>query len=255
MRRIRFLAAVFIAGSTAGALPAAADEFKIRSPIIDYREIEIEHFGQTTFDKRKSGLSNNQFYNNEIEIGVLPWLKLGLEGNFEAPSGKNLQYDATGVESFIQLTPQGKYFADLGFFVEAERPRQRGDEPDGEIVFGPLVQSELGHVGRVGMLHTFNLLFEKTVGRNSSSETPIKLAWQSRLRIDPLFQPGIEYFGEVNSGEPAQHRFGPVIAGDLSLSQFGLRGTIRSEVAYLAGLTNATERGTVRWHMEYEIPF
>ena len=232
-----------------------ADEFKIRSPIVEFRELEFEHFGQTTFDRRKSGLSNNQFYNNEIEIGVLPFLKLGLEANLEAPSGENLQYDATGVESFIQLTPQGKYFADFGFFIEVERPRQRGDEPEAEIVFGPLVQSEFGRIGDIGMLHTFNLLFEKQIGHNASRATPIKLAWQSRLQIDPLFQPGIEYFGNVNGDDPDQHRFGPVIASDLLLSRFGLRGKLRSEIAYLAGLTAATERGTLRWHVEYEIPF
>ena len=234
---------------------AVAGEFKIRSPVVDFREIEVEHFGQTTFDRRKSGLSNNQFYNNEIEIGLLPFLKLGIEGNFEAPSGENLSYDATAVEGFLQLTPQGKYFADFGFFIEVERPRQRGDEPAAEITFGPLVQSEFGAIGSAGMLHTFNLLFTKDLGHNASGATPIKIAWQSRVQIDPLFQPGIEYFGNVNGDDPDRHRFGPVIASDLNLASFGLRGKLRSELAYLAGLTDATERGTVRWHVEYEIPF
>jgi hypothetical protein len=239
----------------AAAAPSRADEFKIRSPIVDYREVEVEHFGQTTFDAKKSGLSNNQFYNNEVEVGVLPNLKLGIEGNFAAPSGENLQYDATAVESFLQLTPQGKYFADFGFFVEVERPRQRGDEPAAAITFGPLVQSEFGNIGRVGMLHTFNLLFTREMGRNASEATPIQIAWQSRAQIDPLFQPGIEYYGLVNNDEPARHRFGPMIASDFPLASIGFPGKIKSEIAYLAGLTAATERGTVRWHVELEIPF
>lgn len=88
------------------ASQAHADNLKIRSPIVGFRELEFEHFGQTTFDKPKSGLSNNQAYSNEIEYGVLPWLKLGIEGNLQAPSGKNLQYDATAVEGTTQLTPQ-----------------------------------------------------------------------------------------------------------------------------------------------------
>jgi hypothetical protein len=234
---------------------AHADNLKIRSPIVEFRELEFEHFGQTTFDKPKSGLSNNQAYSNEIEYGVLPWLKLGIESNLQAPSSRNLQYDATAVEGTIQLTPQGKYFADLGMFIEIERPRQRGDEPAVEFTFGPLVESEVGKIGEFGLLHRANLLIQKTAGRNASGETVIKPAWQSRLLVHPMFQPGIEYFGEVNGGEPAQHRFGPVIASDFVLAPFGLRGTIRSEVSYLAGMTSATERGTVRWHLEYGIAF
>jgi hypothetical protein len=234
---------------------AHADNLEIRSPIVEFRELEFEHFGQTTFDKPKSGLSNNQAYSNEIEYGVLPWLKLGIESNLQAPSGHNLQYDATAVEGTIQLTPQGKYFADFGWFIEVEHPRQRVDEPAAEFTFGPLVESELGRIGEFGMLHRANLLIQKTAGHNASGETPIKPAWQSRLLVHPMFQPGIEYFGEINSGEPAQHRFGPVIASDFALAPFGLRGTIKSEVSYLAGLTAATERGTVRWHLEYGIAF
>ena len=234
---------------------AHADNLKIRSPIVEFRELEFEHFGQTTFDKPKSGLSNNQAYSNEIEYGVLPWLKLGIEGNLQAPSGHNLQYDATAVEGTIQLTPQGKYFADFGLFIEIEHPRKRGDEPAAEFTFGPLVESEFGRIGEFGLLHRANLLIQKTAGYNASGETPIKPAWQSRLLVHPMFQPGFEYFGEINSGEPAQHRIGPVIASDFALAPFGLRGTIKSEVSYLAGLTAATERGTVRWHVEYGIPF
>jgi hypothetical protein len=234
---------------------AHADNLKIRSPIVEFRELEFEHFGQTTFDKPKNGLSNNQAYSNEIEYGVLPWLKLGIESNLQAPSGHNLQYDATAVEGTVQLTPQGKYFADLGLFIEVEHPRKRSDEPAAEFTFGPLVESEFGTIGQFGLLHRANLLIQKTAGYNASGETVIKPAWQSRLLVHPMFQPGIEYFGEVNSGEPAQHRVGPVIASDFALAPFGLRGVIESEVSYLAGLTAATERGTIRLHVEYGIAF
>ena len=153
---------------------------------------------------------------------MLSFLKVGFEANQEAPSGQNLQYDSSWIEAFLQLTPQGKYFADLGFFIEGERPRQRGDETAGEITFGPLLQSELGTIGSIGLLHTANPLFTREVGRNASGATLIQIAWESRLRIHPLFQPGIEYFGQVNGDEPEQHRFGPVIVSDLSLSPFGL---------------------------------
>jgi high-affinity iron transporter len=232
------------------ASASRADEFKIRSPIVDYREVELEHVGQTTFDSAKSGKNNNQFYNNEVEVGVLPFWKIGMEGNLEAASGENLRFDENAFESFLQLTPQGKYFADLGFFTEYAHP-SRSAEAD-SLTFGPLVQSEFGRIGTTHTLHTLNLLFTREVGMHASSATPIQIAWESRLLVDPMFEPGIEYFGQVNGDLPDQHRVGPVIVGRKSFAPYG---AVRYEIGYLAGLTRATEAGMVRWRLEYEIRF
>src|SRR6185437_13636440 len=87
---------------------AAHAEFKLRYPSVEYREVEIEHNGDTTFDKANSGKSNNQSYTNEIEYGITPFLQLGIEGESAAPPGRNLSYAATALESTFQLTPQGK---------------------------------------------------------------------------------------------------------------------------------------------------
>src|SRR3954454_9631199 len=81
---------------------AHADHLEIRSPIVEFRELEVEHFGQTTFDKPKSGLSNNQAYSNEIAYGVLPWLKLGIPIKLQAPSGRNLPSDSSTVQGSLQ---------------------------------------------------------------------------------------------------------------------------------------------------------
>src|SRR3954452_4914946 len=113
MRCKEFVAASLLL--VAIASQAHADNLKIRSPIVEFGELEFEHFGQTTFDKPKNGLSNNQAYSNEIEYGEVIWLKLGLESNLHTLTSHNLQYDATAVESTIQLPPQCKYFADFGF--------------------------------------------------------------------------------------------------------------------------------------------
>ena len=107
-------------------------------------------------------------------------------------------------------------------------------------------------------VHTLNLLFSKEVGRNRTDDTPFFYAWQSRLRLDPHFEPGIEIYGQIDDiaapGKLAdqRHRAGPVVAGLHSLAPYG---KIKYEVGYLFGLTHATEEGTVRWRLEYEIPF
>src|SRR6202163_4540137 len=114
MRLDRIMAVVIAAGLAApiGASSAHA-EFKVRYPVIDYREFEVEHNGAVTFDKKNSGKNNNQSYPTEVELGVLPFLTVGIEGNVEANSGENVHYKATALESTLQLTPQGKYWADL----------------------------------------------------------------------------------------------------------------------------------------------
>jgi hypothetical protein len=248
------LAMLFLAVLGVGS--AAQAQLKVRYPVVDYREVEIEHFSDITFDKPNSGKTNNQRYTNEYGFGPLPnwFLELGTE--FKAPNGENITYDATEIESYIQLTPTGKYSGDLAMFAEYEMPIQRGDAKG--YTFGPLGQTQFGEIAGYGALHTLNLLFTKTVGNNSTDATQFNTAWQSRLLIHPLFEPGFEYYGQIdqilNPGKPAeqQHRIGPVLVG---LQNFAPYGKLKYEIGYQFGLTDATPRGTVRWRLEYEIPF
>ena len=239
-----------------GASSAAHAQLRVRYPIVDYREVEIEHFGDITFDKPKSGLSNNQRYALEYGFGPLPNWFVELGHELTAPNGENITYDATEIESYLQLTPTGKYFGDLAMFAEYEHPLGRSDPKN--FTFGPLAQTEFGEIAGFGALHTLNLLFTRTVGNNRTDATQLFTAWQSRLLINPLIQPGFEYYGQVNEiinpGKLAdqQHRIGPVLVG---LNNFAPYGKLKYEVGYLFGLTDATPRGTVRWRLEYEIPF
>ena len=239
-----------------GAGSSAYAQLKVRYPIVDYREVEIEPFGDITFDKPKSGLSNNQRYTIEYGFGPLPNWFVEVGHELTAPNGENITYDATEIESYLQLTPTGKYFGDLAMFAEYEHPLQQGDPKS--FTFGPLAQTEFGEIAGIGALHTLNLLFTRTVGNNRTDATQLFTAWQSRLLLNPLFQPGLEYYGQINEilnpGKAAdqQHRIGPAIVG---VNNFAPYGKLKYEVGYLFGLTDATPRGTVRWRLEYEIPF
>jgi hypothetical protein len=248
---------VLAAGLAALATASTARaEFKLRYPIVDYREVEFEHNGDTTFDKRKSGLSNNQSYTNEIGYGVLPFWQFELEGEWAANAGQNLRYDATTLENTFQFTPQGKYWADLGFFAEYSHAASRAGADS--VTFGPLIQKEVPDIWGIDTVHTVNLLFGKEIGRNRSDNTPLLAAWQSRLRLDPLFEPGIELYSRLADFEKPgklaeqQHRIGPVVAGLYSMRGYG---KIKYEVGYQFGLTRATEKGAVRWRLEFEKPF
>jgi hypothetical protein len=111
---------------------------------------------------------------------------------------------------YLQLMPTGKYFGDLAVFAEYEHPAHRADAKS--FIFGPLAQTEFGEIARINALHTLNLLFTKTVGNNGTDATRFNPAWQSRLLIDPLLQPGCEYYGQINEilnpGDEVGYLFG-----------------------------------------------
>jgi hypothetical protein len=149
----------------------------VRYPFDYYREVEIQHFSDITFDKPNSGKTNNQRYTNEYGFGPLPnwFVELGTE--FQAPNGENITYDATEVESYLQLTPTGKYWGDLAMFAEYEQTAHKADPKS--FTFGPLAQTEFGEIAGIGALHTLNLLFTRTVGNNRTDATQLNTAWQS----------------------------------------------------------------------------
>ncbi len=251
-------------GCLLAALPAARADFELHYPIIDYREFEFEHNGATTFDKANSGKSNSQSYTFELGYAPVWWWEPEIEGDeVAAPGQKHLSFDATVFENTFQLTPQGKYWADLGFFAEFSHAATRGD-PD-SFTFGPLVQKQATDLFGLDLgydtLHTLNLLVTKQIGTNREDATPLSIAWQSRLRINQFFEPGIEYYGQTGSiagastpdqAAPVQHRLGPVLVGQYNMFQYG---KIKYELGYLFGLNNATERGAIRWRFEYEKAF
>jgi len=249
------------AGAAAIALaPPAHADFELHYPIIDYREFEFEHNGDTTFDRRKSGLNNNQSYTFELGYAPVWWWEPEFEADLNAPPGQNSAFTGTVFENTFQLTPQGKYWADLGFFAEFSHAAGR-TEPD-SFTFGPLVQKQLPDIFGVDLgydtLHTLNLLVSKEVGSNRQDATPLSIAWQSRLRLNAYLEPGVEYYGSISSiagsstGTPVQHRLGPVLVGQYNMFQYG---KFKYEAGYLFGLNAATERGAIRWRFEYEKAF
>lgn len=243
-------AALAIWGCFAAFSSARAD-FQVRSPTVEYGEVEFEHNGSVTFDKRNSGKSNDQSYTNSIGYGVTPWWMTELEGEWAAPPGENLHYDATTWENIFQLTEIGEYWADLGFFAEYSHAARRGNPES--LTFGPIAQKEIGNT-----LHTINVFFGKEIGQGRTDATELQIAWQSRWRLNPLLEPGIEYYGDIadlsRPGKPAdqEHRIGPGLFGQWG---FPPSGKLKYEVAYLFGLTRGTEKGAVRWKLEYEAHF
>jgi len=226
---------------------AQAEDLKIRSPIIEAGEVEFEN--NFVFGRGKTTV-------HELEYGLTNWFKPGLELELAADPGQGLHYDATALEGFFQLTPQGKYWADLGIVVEYEQTGRTGDPRSVKI--GPMIQKELQLPG-LSMLNTANVFFTKDLGAGSAGTPGVFVAAQSRLRLDPHFEPGVEYYGIVSlgeHGEDPQHRLGPAVAGRVGFREFGIDapGGIKYDAAYLRRLSGAADPSTFRFRFELEFP-
>ena len=115
MRLIRvgsMVLAVAAAAIGGCAVQAQAEDLKIRSPIIESGELEFEN--NFTLGRGKTAV-------HELEYGFSDWLKLGVEAELAADPGHGFRYDATALEGFLQLTPQGRYWADVALFAEIGR--------------------------------------------------------------------------------------------------------------------------------------
>jgi high-affinity iron transporter len=253
-RHIAALAVISL-GLVAMSHPARA-ELKVLDPFVEWRELEFEHNGLITFGPKGSSSDRAQSYTNEVEYGVTPWWRIGLEGEMSSGGGQHLIWNATTIENFFQLTDRGKYWLDVGLF--AEYSQETGPTEPSSVTFGPLLYKEIPNVFGVDTAHKLNILFSRDVGPNSSKATGLQVSWQSVALLHPLFSPGFEYYalvddiGHSGSFNQQQHFIGPVLTGEQSFSPYG---KLKYEVGYLFGLSTATPRGAVRWKLEYEISF
>jgi len=248
-------AAALLGAATLGVPYQAAADLKVRVPQVDYLELELEHNGLVSFGHRGSSFDREQSYTNEIEYGVLPWWKIGIEGELASGGGQHLTCEATTLENIFQLTEPGEYAFNLGFF--AEYAQATGRAPN-EFTLGPIIQKELPDFLNLDTVHTFNLFFSREVGGNASRATALTAAWQSVARFKSWFAPGFEYYGLIEDLGHAgrynqqEHLLGPVLTGSHNFAPYG---RLKYEVGYLFGLTAASPTGAVRWRLEYEIVF
>ncbi len=243
--------------------PAAARaDFHVVSPYeVDLGELEIENNGAASFDHLKSN-SGAQSYTVELGTGLTSWWHSEIEFGFDRDPGQNepTLLNQLVSENTFQLTEQGEYWADWGFYAEYGQSMPRGHNAlANEVTFGPVVAKDIGPT-----TNTINLFLTRQLGPDQISQgLDFSYAWQTRYNLTEHFSPAVEIYGDAGilGSSPAlsqqQLLIGPVAIGSWKLHDLGLgnAGQLKYELGWLFGATPASPNGTLRWRLEVEIPF
>jgi len=248
-------AAAFVALALAGLSLAhvARADFTIHPPIVEYREFEVESNGSYTFDPNPAN-KHNETGTLELGYGVLPWWGTELEFAWSrTASDPPRRLDEINWENTFQLADQGAWWLDPGIFAEIGKSARVGNANHFEI--GPTLQKEWGNT-----VHVLNLFLEHGFGPNNDTKgLDLSYAWRSLWTWRTELQPGFEIFGDagqidrIGGIRDQELRAGPVVYGRISLGP--VLGELKYGVGYLLGLTHATEKGALKWNLEWEWVF
>lgn len=242
---------IALAGSlTVPVTVVAGPASSIYSPIIDYREWELELKGgvqdwSSTDGERATKLA--------VAYGLAPRWGVEVEAEYSQKPGGAAHVEEFELENIIQLTEHGEHWLDAGVFAELAHNRL---EHKNTLVLGPMLQRETAHTQtnlniywkrRLNALPRDGGNREGLEGRN---QIEYQVQWKYNLRS--LVQPGVQVFGSL--GDPAhlhsdQLRAGPALFG---VANLGSGKGLRYNAAVLTGLTRGTPDVTVRFQLEYE---
>lgn len=228
-----------------GRASADTDEYSVYSPVVERGESQIEVHGYT---KWGTGNATESESGIEAEFGYAftGWWYTEVGVSFEKEVNASLKFDEFEWDNVFQLTPQGRYWMDIGFLNENDIPRD-DDEPL-EISFGPIVQK---NIGRFSML--LNLLAAHQFGTNA--ESGVGIIYRTRLQYGwrTGFSPVVEAYGmpvgRIGEYERPRNQVGPGIIGQVPI---GSARNLSYRVVFLFGAGKAAADGTLVLRLEYE---
>lgn len=219
---------------------------KVYSPHVVKGEFELEARGAYGFDKKneKDGTQDQKY---AVGYGVTDQWFTEVYGGLEKEPSEDLEFESIEWENRFQLSEPGEWFIDTGlyFAYEFTVKDEKTDAMEGKL----LLEKELDDFD-----HILNLILNKEVGSNSSDRPGWGLAWSTKYRWKPWFEPGFEWqsdFGEVgrqDSFGEQQHAAGPAVYGKVN-------DHIHYEIGYLWGISEAAPAGILKWNIEFEWTF
>jgi len=155
-----------------------------------------------------------------LRYGVNSRWTTGLLASFIGESLRQQRLSSWNWQNDWLLT-QGQYDFDLALHTQLIHEAGEGNM----LEFGPVYQTELGHV-RLNA----NLIFERALSH--ADGTQAKYQWQALTRLRPGLRVGVQGFGELGrigrSEDARSHRAGPVV-------HLGPWDKIELQAAYLWG--------------------
>jgi hypothetical protein len=236
---------------TAGSAGAFAD-FKVHLPDAETGEFELEEIG--SYGNSGNPLTNNeQSFVHELGYGINDWWHSEVEfetERFPGP-GNHLKFDQVTSENQFVFTEPGQYWLDAGWFWEYGQGLIKGNPS--ETTFGPTLRKEMFHT-----INTVNLFLEKEFGATADGHMIFSYAWETRLDLGTMVEPGFQAYGTPGSlGKfmpisQQDHRIGPQLFANVGTLG---PGSLKMNGGILFGLTPGEPRRTLRWQLEYELHF
>ncbi len=240
---------------------ARADYGMVSPDAIDFGQLVIQHDGDTLYDRRSS-TGGAQGYTVSVGTGLTRWWDFVVELGYDhGPANEQpSQLTQAVVESTFELVEPGSAFIDTSVYVEYGQTVMRSHAAGAnEFTIGPAIGKDVGPT-----THTLNLFVTRLLGPDQGSPgLDFSYAWQSRWNVWGPLSPAVELYGDAGTlghmprFAEQQLLIGPVALGSVGLDEFGLgsAGRLKYEIGWLFGATRATAAGTLRWHLELEIPF
>jgi hypothetical protein len=218
----------------------------VHTPIIDYREWELEFKGG--FQPLNDQQDGEHAYKVELAYGIAPRWKTELEVEYTRAPGQSARVEEYEFENIFQLTEHGEHWLDAGIFTELSHNRL---DNENALEIGPMLQKEIGQ----NQLN-LNLLLERRLDAADGPDDPIRteVAYQAQWKwfAHPKFQPGVQVFGKLGTlGRLHSEELlaGPAFFGVVRL---GNAKNLKYNAALLAGVTHGAPDTTFRFQLEYE---
>jgi len=245
-KRAAALCALAVVTTAVPAVAVAGPAEYVFSPLVEEGEREIEVRAGSERGRDNSRETQQAL---TVGVGVNRWWFTEIAALWHKEPGQKHEFDAWEWENKFQLTETGKYFADFGFVLELERPR---DHAEGwELRWGPLLQADFGSRWQGNL----NLLIKKHIRAEEAEEAEFGYQWQLKNRWRRELEFGVQGFGELgewNHWAPAEqqsHVAGPAIFGRVGL---GGHQALKYNAALLLPLNRGAPSNRVRAQLEYE---
>ncbi|TMA56233.1 MAG: hypothetical protein E6J75_10080 [Deltaproteobacteria bacterium] len=180
----------------------------------------------------------------EYDYGLTDKIDVAAYLDLQRPNGEDVEYAQSRFRARGALFDKGRFFLDLGWYLEAEVPDQ--GESQLELEFRPIVSRDIGRFSV-----DLNPMFELPTVASERRTLEFNYGARVYYRLSRRLAPGVEFFGDagqIRRFDPAreqQHYVFPALYGQLA------RG-LKCVAGLGFGLTRASDPVILKFGLEYE---